>query len=107
METTLPPAVAALPVHHVARAGATIANSTGEDLSFEKFYTSIYINIVIGALCIVGFSLIHRRKIFGLYRFYAPRKKAIDNPISATFWKSLVLWIWQSLRYKIYLFIFY
>lgn len=99
METTLPPGVAALPAHHVARAGATITNSTGEDLSFEKFYTSIYINMAIGALCIVGFSLIHRRKIFGLYRFYAPRKKAIDNPISATFWKSLVLWIWQSLRY--------
>jgi hypothetical protein len=96
MEMQAAPPVGGLP-RVVAR--SITVNTTTEDLSLEKFYTSIYLNLIIGALCIVGFSLIHRRKMFGLYRFYAPRKKAIDNPISATFWKSLVLWIWQSLRH--------
>jgi len=76
---------------------STIFNTT-TNLTVDQVLTSIYINVTIGVICIVGFSLIYRRQIFGLSQFFAPRKKAVDNPIDFTFWKGLVSWIWQSLR---------
>ena len=65
----------ALPRADSPHMSAVGQNTTTDNLSFEKFYTAVYINVTIGALCILIFSLIHRRRNLGLYEYLRTAKE--------------------------------
>jgi len=78
----------------------SINNSVG-DVSLNTFLSTLGSNIAVALVTFGTFCLLRRRRIFALYRFFAPKKTAV-KVASVQFWKSLFSWIRTTLLYAFY-----